>query len=210
MRPTQSPAGLDEVDLLRAENASLRDRLRRLDAEVNSLRLHPALAQGMKGERLIATMTGGRLTSRNAAHDIVVEGARIEVKMSKLNRPHRAYEIRRWNWSKPLGWQDKGKDADWLLLVGHTDNRYADQYKSPTSAYVFFLIPFAQVHEVMTLGGSIGGSIQLNTNLAKARTKASKRLCDFQVAEDDVVNLRLTVRRPSCAVDLSAPSARKV
>ena len=43
------------------ENRALRERIAQLEKEVEFLRLHPTIAQGMKGEALVVKITGGTL-----------------------------------------------------------------------------------------------------------------------------------------------------
>ena len=83
----------------------LRERVRSLEHE-NALlkqerdffRQTPTLAQGLKGETLIAQLTGGILTGYKDPHDVTVKsGDRLEVKYSHLNVPGNS-KTRRWNW----------------------------------------------------------------------------------------------------------------
>lgn len=165
------------------ENEILKKQVFELKKELEFLKLHPVFAQGLKGERLIAEMTGGTLTDFSASHDVETpNGSKIEVKFSKLNSPSNS-RTRRWNWSKPLGWKDKGKDFDYLLLVGDKDHRFESQYPD-SSPYVFFLIPRAYVEELMSSGGVIGSAVQIVTNLQKAKSPKSllikKHLVSFK------------------------------
>lgn len=92
------------VETLLAENLALHQRVTQLESELSFLKAHPVFLQGLKGETLIATLTGGELTSFASQHDIVVSGnVKLEVKFSKLNTPVAGSSTRRWNWSKPLG-----------------------------------------------------------------------------------------------------------
>ncbi|WP_157265356.1 hypothetical protein [Azohydromonas aeria] len=102
------------------EIAALRSRVHELETEVEFLRLHPTLAQGLKGERLVCRITSGLASKLNAAHDLITKnGLKIEVKFSKLHSPSKTLpETKRWTWTKPMGWLDKGKDYDFLILVG--------------------------------------------------------------------------------------------
>lgn len=152
-----------------------------MESEVAFLKTHPVFLQGLKGESLVATLTGGELTSFAAKHDVVLTGnVKLEVKFSKLNTPVPGSTTRRWNWSKPLGWKDKGKDYDFLLLVGDKDMRYPDQYED-SSPYVFFLLPMARVLSVCNSGSAIGANVQLTTNLARAKSPTSRALKSYMV-----------------------------
>ena len=173
---------MPEQDEVQAEVLVLRTRVAELEYELAFLKTHPTLLQGLRGETLVAQLTGGALTQYAAQHDVVLPNSvRVEVKFSKLNKPAPGSTTRRWNWSKPLGWRDKGKDFDFLLLIGEKDHRFPEQYldKSP---YVFFLIPKGHVQEVATKGGLIGASVQITTNLSKAQSPASAALKTFMVS----------------------------
>ena len=96
-----------------------------LEKELLFLKTHPTLSQGMKGETLVAQLTGGTLTKFAEKFDVMLSNAiTIEVKFSKLNTPTPGSSTRRWNWSKPLGWRDKGKSFDFLLLIGDEIHRF--------------------------------------------------------------------------------------
>jgi hypothetical protein len=155
------------------EIAGLRARVALLEEEISFLRTHPVFVQGLKGETLVAEITTGTLTAFAEGHDVLTyTQKKVEVKFSKLNRPRGVqHPIRRWNWSKPFGWKDKGKDFDYLLLVGEKDLRYLDQY--PAGPYVFFLLPKDSVPKILTKGAAIGSNVQLTTNLATVRSPAS-------------------------------------
>ena len=177
---------MSNLDDLAAENSDLKHRVAQLENEVAFLRTHPVFVQGLKGETLIASLTGGELSSFAAQHDVVVSGnIKIEVKFSKLNTPVLGSATRRWNWSKPLGWKDKGKTYDFLLLVGDKDIRFPGQYKDK-SPYVFFLVPRADVPRVCTSGSAIGANVQLTTNLPRAMSAASIALKSFMVLQAEV------------------------
>jgi hypothetical protein len=134
------------------ENHLLKQRNDALEAEIAFLKTHPALASGMRGAKLIAKRTGGAPADYAAKYDVLIAKIKIEVKFSKLNHPHLGSSTRRWTWSKPNGWKDKGKDYDFLLLIGDRDSRFLDQYPNDSSPYVFFLIPRVKVHKILTSG----------------------------------------------------------
>jgi hypothetical protein len=95
---------------LEAENA-------RLNRELDFLKIHPTIAQGIKGETLIGQLVDGVVTAYADSYDVLTPtGLRIEVKYSKLNHPMKVAPTKRWNWGKPLGWLDKGKDYHYLPL----------------------------------------------------------------------------------------------
>lgn len=178
----------EENKLLRQENKLLREQIVQLEEENEFLRTHPAFLQGLKGEKIIAKLTGGSLTSFAATHDIQVGASvSIEVKFSKLNAPKKGSSVRRWNWSKPLGWSGK-KDYDFLVLVGEKDRRYPQQYVD-SSPYVFFLIPRKDVPRIFTKGESSGSNVQLTTNLSGVRAHASVAIKKRMVPEELITSL---------------------
>lgn len=180
MNPHPLTSADEELALLRARTAQL-------EKEVAFLRTNPVFVQGLKGETLVATLTGGTLTSFAESHDVLTSSnAKVEVKFSKLNTPYKGAKMRRWNWSKPLGWKDKGKDFDFLLLVGEKDWNYADQYPDD-GPYVYFLIRKHEVGSVVTSGAAIGGNVQINTNVGSVQSAASRALKAFMVSQSRVV-----------------------
>ncbi len=181
---------------LEEENRELKARIVALQREIEFLKTHPTLAQGMKGETLIAKITGGVLGAYADAHDLVIgKTIKVEVKFSKLNTPVLGSSTRRWNWSKPLGWKDKGKDYDFLLLVGDKDPRFVSQYPD-ASPYVFFLVPRAKVAEIMNSGETIGANVQVITNLAKAKSPTSLAIKRHMVPEAAINELLSNVITP--------------
>ncbi|MBL5979371.1 hypothetical protein JAO85_19005 [Comamonas sp. NyZ500] len=170
--------------------SKLEEENERLRRELDFLRAHPAISQGMRGELLIIKNFNGAATSYTASHDFITEtGIKVEIKYSKLNQPNKRSPTKRWNWGKPLGWLDKGKDYDFLLLIGEKDHRYAVDFldKSP---YVYFLLPIVAVPEVMSKGVSVGGMIQITTNLPKLRQKKfPPQLLKFQSAFESLKDL---------------------
>jgi len=176
-----------ELRALRLRLQELQAENERLRAELSFLKLHPTISQGLRGETLVLQLVEGVSTSYAASYDIRTStGLKIEVKYSKLNQPMKVAPTMRWNWSKPLGWLDKGKDYHFLLLIGEKDHRYSEQYLDCTP-YVYFLVPIDEVPSVMDHGRTIGGSIQITTNLAKLQSKAKRpRLLDFLKSYDDL------------------------
>lgn len=155
--------------------------MRQLEQEIEFLRAHPTLAQGLKGERFICDVTGGLATKLNAQFDITVgDDVKLEVKYSKLNVPARSPATKRWSWSKPLGWLDKGKDYDFLLLVGEKDPRFPQQYLDD-APYVVFLIPIAQVPLITVSGKTIGANVNLTTNFLSVRSLPGRRIIENMV-----------------------------
>lgn len=180
---------MTEIELLKRDNNLLRERLLHIERELEFLKTHPAIAQGLKGERLIAQLTGGTLTAFAESHDVTLSNSvSIEVKYSKLNIPVQGTKTRRWNWSKPFGWKDKGKDFDLLLLIGEKDMRYQNQYLD-NSPYVYFLIPHNCVPDILTSGKAIGSNVQLTTNLAHANSPTSQAIKKHMVPAETISSL---------------------
>ncbi len=105
------------------------------------------MAAGIAGETLVCDLVGGELTSYATGFDITAAKIKIEVKYSRLGSPVKGSKTLRWSWSKPLGWKDKGKTYDFLVLIGEKDDRFPNQYLD-TSRYVCFLIPRKEVEKV--------------------------------------------------------------
>lgn len=173
----------ERIRLLERENALLRK-------ERDFFRRTPTLAQGLKGETLVATLTGGVLTGYKDPHDVTVTtGARIEVKYSHMNAPNPS-ATRRWNWHSVLG-MSHNKKYDYLVLVGEKDPRFDDQYPAQLDC-VFFLVPRSDVDHFRT-----GEDIAMNTNLAGVRVSRSLALRRHLVmAADTFTNLLVTAEVP--------------
>jgi hypothetical protein len=160
----------EQIRLLERENAKLKK-------EVEFFRRTPTLAQGLKGETLIANLTGGVRTGYKDPHDVTVKsGDRLEVKYSHLNVPNR-YGTKRWNWHSVLG-SAHNKKYEYLVLVGEKDLRYENQYPADL-AFVFFLVPRADVDDIKT-----GNDIAINTNLTTVRALKSLALKRHLVMAD--------------------------
>ncbi len=189
-----------ECEKLRQRIIELERENVRMMSELEFLKTHSSMVQGIKGETLVAHLVDGTLTSFSESYDVATStGLRIEVKYSKLNRPMKNSPTLRWNWSKPLGWLDKGKDYHYLLLIGEKDQRYLDDYPDSTP-YVYFLVPIQDVPDVMDQGRSVGGMVQITTNLAKLDKKQNEQnrpqLLNFQVGYE---NLKTLLERASVA-----------
>ena len=187
--PSKARVPVDELQQLRRENHHLREQLAAAERELAFLKTHPVFVHGMKGERLVARLAGGVLTKFAAQHDVTLPNeVTIEVKYSKLNTPVIGRDTRRWNWSKPLGWKDKGKDYDLLILVGEKDPRFPDQYLDDTP-YVYFMIPRDKVPEVVNSGKAIGAMVQITTNLRNAQSPTSRAIKKYMVTASDIAAL---------------------
>jgi hypothetical protein len=170
---------IERIRLLERENAQLKK-------ELEFFRRTPTLAQGLKGETLIANLTDGVRTGYKDPHDITVKsGDRIEVKFSHVNAPNNS-KTKRWNWHSVLG-SAQNKRYDYLVLVGEKDPRYEDQYP-PNLAFVFFLVPRSDVDNIKT-----GNDIAINTNLNGVWARKSVALKRHLVmAEDTFTNILST------------------
>jgi hypothetical protein len=180
---------LNELKELRGELDQSRKQIDILEKENRFLKMHPVFVQGLKGETLVVKRTGGELTSFAAQHDItMLDNTTVEVKFSKLNSPVRGGATRRWNWSKPLGYKDKGKSYDYLLLIGDKDWRFPSQYLDD-SPFVYFLIHRNDVPSILTRGAVMGSNSQLTTNLAKATSPASTAIKNHMVPVEKIESL---------------------
>ncbi len=115
------PSLEEQVAALQVENAGLK-------AELAFLKQHPVFLAGLKGENLVCDLMNGKLTDFAEKFDVTAGKYKIEVKYSNLGIPYRNAITKRWSWSKPLGWKDKGKIYDFLVLVGEKDHRFPNQY----------------------------------------------------------------------------------
>lgn len=182
------PSLLSELASLRAVNQRLREENQRLNKELRWHRSHPTLARGIRGETLVASWVAGLRTSGNAAFDVDAGGCRLEVKLSALGVAVRARasspELRtlRWTWGKVFG-ESGRKKYDRLVLIGDADNRHMAQYRDPGSLFVVFEVPFEDVRSVAISSGKI---IQLTTNPASARSRASTLFGRYQLSEDEL------------------------
>ena len=171
----------DENHQLKQTNKDLKDKL-------EFMKMHPVLVAGLKGETLVCDLVGGELTSFAASYDIKTDKCKIEVKYSNLGVPVKGSVTRRWSWGKPLGWKDKGKDYDFLILVGEKDDRFPEQYPE-SNKFVWFLIPRLDVEKLMFKGGTIGGIIQITTNFNSISNQKSKMLLKYLKKEEDILAL---------------------
>jgi hypothetical protein len=182
----------DEIYLLKKENASLKRKVVELEQKVAFHENHPTLAQGIKGESLIAKLIGGDFTSHNASHDLLIldKNIAIEVKLSRLNTAVRKVTstTMRWTWANVLGIV-KEKEYDYLILIGEADSRYKKYYMDKESPYVFFLIPREEVHSItISTNSGRARTVQLLSNPMKAKSSASKLFSEYQVTIKQLEN----------------------
>lgn len=178
------------IDELRKENITLRARILELEKRLEFLGRHQTLARGIAGEKLISDAVGGHLTLHTAASDVVLpSGEYLEIKHSAVNSPHRSKNYasgRRWQWQKVLGEKNQ-KAYDYLILIGEVDKAFAGSYKDPTSPYVLFCIPRAEVEPLTTKGPHQSLGIRLGTNPEKLRAGVANRLySDYQATIDEL------------------------
>lgn len=172
---------------LEQENQRLQTRIGALEKELEFLKKHPALARGLRAERLIADVTKGIRSAYAAPYDVMVGDRRLEVKSSKLNPT--ASATKRWSWYRRHGWRASGNEYDFLLLVGDKDPRFEGKYKdrSPEdqSPYAFFLLPRNEVQNVAN-----GENIVLTTNPEGVRSRTGRELYQrYLVAWSTVLRL---------------------
>ncbi|MBI5659262.1 MAG: hypothetical protein HZC43_06870 [Nitrosomonadales bacterium] len=184
---------IERLSSMAALIAKLESENMRLRCELAFLKTHTSIAQGMRGETLIAKAIDGSVTSYAEGYDVLTtDGRRIEVKFSKLNQPVKHVSTKRWNWSKPLGSMDRGKEYEYLLLIGEKDERYSHD-SIDASPYVYFLIPNKSVSRLMDKGSTVGGMIQVTTNLEKLRQKkVPPEILQYQCNEETVTALLST------------------
>ena len=142
-----------ELRTLRAENARLRKRIEKLEAEIVRHReqrrrasRHAANSTGKEAEDYVCRLLGAKATERNADHDFVIGRRRFEIKGSKCNLfypgPDQTYSYSRWTWHNFLGVGSK-KTYHRLILVAEADPSRKATYRDKRSPYVIFDLPFA-------------------------------------------------------------------
>ena len=183
---------MEHNELLR-ENEELKKKVATLERQVATLQRmlsvfenHPTLAQGIRGETLIADALNGALTSKNASFDIRLpqSGLKLEVKFSGLNNAvlNRDTEPTfRWAWANLFGEMGK-KQFDRLILIGETHPKDRDKYQDKDSPYIFFDVPFdeAMPLSIRTNRGRYR-SIQLSTDPQTVRSAARSLFTKYQV-----------------------------
>lgn len=185
MNPKSNKPVSNELDRLRNENAALREENSTLMERISFLEEHPSLVEGLRGEQLIHRITGGMLTSRTDSHDLKADtGDIIEIKMARLNRAAKGEKTKRWAWAGVFG-ETGSKEYDFLILVGHVDERFQQKYKDPSSPYILFLVPYDEVRPLTAKSGE-REYIFLTTNPDKVHSRAKKLFIDYQVSIDEL------------------------
>lgn len=194
---------ISEIEHLRMENEQLRGIIAALQSENSFLKQHETIRTGIKGERLIADLTSGKLTKPNSSFDIQVAGLSVEVKYSKLNEVSytqkgvlKLSSSKRWTWTNVFGVGGK-KQYDFIILVGDVDERYRQHTKaSDGSPYVFFALSKEDVAAFVTT--KKGNIIQLTTNPEIFQDPIKKTLYyDHQYSLDEVMGLAFLQKRTS-------------
>lgn len=153
----------------------------RLRMELGFLREHPAIAKGLKGESLVASLLSLKHSRRGSGHDLQSRtgGLLFEIKYSSLLRAIGERPIRRWVWTKLFGELGR-KQYHRLLLIGDADPRFQSSYLDPNSPYVIFDLPYKNAVE---LAGGVrhgrAGQFQLTTNPRSVLSSRAQAL--FQV-----------------------------
>jgi hypothetical protein len=166
---------------LRAQVEELLLENHRLRMELGFLRENPAIAKGLKGESLIASLLSLKHSRRGAGHDPQSRTGKVlfEIKYSSLLRAIGDRPIRRWVWTKLFGELGR-KKYHRLLLIGDADPRFQPHYLDPNSPYVMFDLPYKHVVE---LAGGVrhgrAGQFQLTTNPRSVLSSRAQAL--FQV-----------------------------
>ena len=172
-----------EIDNLRNENAALQEENRILKDRISFLEGHPTLSEGLRGKRLIHNIIGGMLTAHTESHDLELDtGELLKIKMANLNVAVKGYSTKRWAWGKIFG-TSGAKNFDFIILVGHTDERFREHYLDPSSPYVFFLVPYDEIGPMTTKAGN-WESIFLTTNPVQQKSKSSRLFNEYQVTID--------------------------
>jgi hypothetical protein len=177
----------EKCEALSVEVELWKERCGVLDREVEFLRAHPTISQGLKGERIVCSVTQGMMTKYAERYDVKLRNEiTLEVKYSKLNTPVSTSPTRRWNWGRPLG-SGNGKVYDFLVLLGEKDWRFQDQWVDE-SPYMTFLIPFASVPLLMS-EGKREGMISLSTNFLAGWSKKSKIVRNYVIDMNELEDL---------------------
>lgn len=127
---------------------------------IDELMNHPTILAGIKGEKLILDLTGGKFTPKGASHDLSTpSGLKVEVKLSRVTHPVKGHQCARWVWGGLL--RKKGeKDYDILVLLGEKDGKI-HKVEDDGSSFIFFILSKEDVKKVIrnTKGR---GNISLN------------------------------------------------
>lgn len=160
---------------LRAEVKALKEKIEQLEQKVAVFENHPTIADGIRGETLIADLIAGAVVKGNASYDIQTgpKALKLEIKFARLNDAVKKLTNKtyRWAWAKPFGESGK-KVYDRLILIGGKDSRFYGSYLDTNSPYIFFDVPFAEIAP-LTIKTSRWPAILLTTNPRTAKSTAS-------------------------------------
>ncbi len=167
----------------------LQQELLKCQRKIEELIDHPTLVAGLTGETLIASFVKGKLSDKGASYDFeLINGDRVEIKLSKLNIPMKGYPTLRWTWDRVLT-SDGGcaKDYKYLILIGEKDERY-QSFEEDKSNFVFFLITKEEAKE-FSAPKDLSGHINLTTNSKTQRTNIGKKMWKKRKAPQEIYKL---------------------
>lgn len=183
-------------DLLRAKILELEDANSKLSRTIRELRrdlllcrskldfyeLHPKIATGNIGEIIVCQAVHGKLTPKNAGHDVDVPhlNLKIEVKFSNPSHVSKKNLNLRWLWTNVKGNTGK-KQFDRLILVGKKIEAFSHQYKDENSPFVLYDIPFCSIDSVADDRKNGSKVIRLPVNWASVKSEKGKRCQAFEI-----------------------------
>jgi hypothetical protein len=160
----------DECEKLRQENEHLRSKLIFLE-------IHPTIARGMRGEKIVAKITKYEKIEGNKSADLTNSILNLEVKYSKCTTANKGRPTKVWTWGKIFGTSGK-KEYDRLFLVGYADPKYSKLYPDKDSPYVLFDLSYEDATEWAINGGTASKLIKITTNPNAAKSKEFiKKFC---------------------------------
>ena len=169
------------IEILERELTVYKTENERLLARVTFFERHPCLAAGIKGETIIAELLSRARTTGNASYDI--EGSvHLEVKYSRLTTNSNRYPVKRWTWGTVFG-MGGNKVYDQLILLGDKDPAFNHSYKDPSCPYVLFDVPYANVCDLITDGGTARDLIRLSSNPSRVSSRSRMLFSEFQVTQ---------------------------
>jgi hypothetical protein len=178
-----------ENSRLRRENGRLASHLEEANQQILELRkkleffeLHERLVAGMRGETIIAKITGGIPTAVHADHDLYLpaQDLRLEIKFAHLTMASTTNKVMRWEWSCVFG-RGGAKEYDRLILVGDTNTLHRSKYMDPDSPYIIFDVPFDEVMSISQSGGNSGRMIRLSQNPLRCFSVSKPLFDQYQI-----------------------------
>jgi hypothetical protein len=167
----------EEIAKLQAENRQLQKRLAFFEN-------HPAIAQGLHADSLIARFLGGDLTHPRSSLDLRMGELLLKIRFSTVKTPHaNSLGARRWSWPDVIEGLAR---YDRLILIGVPDNSFRKRYLDPGCSYVLFDLPYEDVESVSQISGP-HRNIHLITDPQTAQFAFSGRLFTrFQITEAEL------------------------